>query len=599
MDEKKLRSPIVSVLGHVDHGKSSILDAIRESNIVSKEAGAITQAIGASIVPLDVIKKRCGAVMGQFKMNFDVPGLLFIDTPGHAAFTSLRKRGGALADIAILTVDINEGFKPQTFEAVDILRTSKTPFIIAANKVDLVSGFNLDAAGKSCALKQLLDAQGDGTKQLLDEKIYSLIGQFYDRFQMNAERFDRVDDYTKQVAIIPCSAKAKIGIAEILVLITGLAQKFLEQGLKINVSGPAKGTILEVKDTEGLGKTLDVIIYDGTLNVNDTIIIGTMGEPIVTRVKALFQPSPLHEMRDKKSQFVSIKHAISATGVRISAQGIETAVAGMPLVECKNDKAAIEEASEKIRAEIEEVILDTDEHGIIIKAESLGSVEAILKLFGEKNIRIRKATIGEITKKDVLDAESNYEKDPLLSAIIAFNVGIAKNLEVPKKVKVISGDVIYRLLDDYEAWTVEKKKNLEAEELEFLVRPCKVEVLPNCIFRQSNPAIVGVYVMVGTLKVGMPLTKLDSNGKMLAQVKSIQAELENITILEQGKQAAISLPGVVCGRQLFERNILYSAIPEEDFKKLKKLRKYLSEAEIQVMRELADAMRKNNQVWGV
>jgi translation initiation factor 5B len=105
--ENNIRSPIVSVLGHVDHGKSSILDAIRESNIVDKEAGAITQAIGASIVPLDVIQNKCGPLLGQLKMKFSIPGLLFIDTPGHAAFTSLRRRGGALADIAILVVDIN------------------------------------------------------------------------------------------------------------------------------------------------------------------------------------------------------------------------------------------------------------------------------------------------------------------------------------------------------------------------------------------------------------------------------------------------------------------------------------------------------------
>src|SRR5210317_242342 len=135
------RSPIVSVLGHVDHGKSSILDSIRGSNIVSGEAGAITQAIGASIIPLDVVKKKCGKLLDALNMKFSIPGLLFIDTPGHAAFTTLRKRGGSLADIAVVVVDINEGFKPQTIEAIEILRAAKTPFIIAANKVDKIGGF--------------------------------------------------------------------------------------------------------------------------------------------------------------------------------------------------------------------------------------------------------------------------------------------------------------------------------------------------------------------------------------------------------------------------------------------------------------------------
>jgi translation initiation factor 5B len=590
--ENTLRSPIVSVLGHVDHGKSSILDAIRNSNIVSKEAGAITQAIGASIVPLDVIRARCGNLLDQLKMTFTIPGLLFIDTPGHAAFTSLRKRGGNLADIAILVVDMNEGFKPQTIEAIEILRASKTPFVIAANKLDLIPGYD----NKGMGLLADLNAQSEHTKELIDEKLYKIIGQIYDRFQINAERFDRIDDYTKKIAIIPCSAKQKFGLAELLVVITGLAQKYLEENLKINVSGIAKGTILEVKESAGLGKTLDVIIYEGSLQVNDTIVIGAIDAPIVTRVRALFQPAPLHEMRDKKSSFVSIKSVTAATGVRISAPGLENAVAGMPLVSCEDNDDAIENTKANLKKEVDEVVLDTGARGIIIKADSLGSLEAVIKLFGEKNIKIRKAGIGDISKKDLMDAESNYEQDPLLSVIIGFNVNLANGAEASKKVNLIIGDIIYKLLDDYIHWTEEKKKSLEAEQLEFLIRPCKIEVMQHCIFRQSNPAIVGVFVIVGTLKVGTPLMR---DGKALTAVKSIQSELENINILEQGKQAAASLPDVVCGRNLNEGNILYSNIPEDDFRKLKKLKKYLTDPEVQVMREIAEIMRKGNAVWGI
>ncbi|MBW2990703.1 translation initiation factor IF-2 [Candidatus Woesearchaeota archaeon] len=589
---KTTRSPIVSVLGHVDHGKSSILDAIRETNIVSKEAGAITQAIGASIIPLKVIQDKCGKLLDQLKMKLTIPGLLFIDTPGHAAFTSLRKRGGALADIAVLVVDINEGFKPQTKEAVEILRNSKTPFIIAANKLDLVPGY----ANKNPALMQDIKAQHESTQQEIDNRIYKIIGQLHDRFQIQAERFDRVDDYTKQIAIVPCSAKNKMGLAELLMVLTGLAQRYMEQSLKIDVTGPAKGTTLEVKEVEGLGKTMDVIIYDGTLNVNDTIVIGGVHEPIVTRVKALFQPAPLHEMRDKKSSFVCIDNVSAATGVRISSPHIEEAVAGMPLMSTKDDDKSIEEVKKKIQAEIQEVLLDTGAQGIIIKADSLGSLEAVIKLFGEKNIKIRKASLGAITKKDMTDAESSYEQDPLLSVIIGFNVELGKNVEVSKRVKIITGDIIYKLLDDYLLWTEEKKRALEAEQIEELVRPCKVEILQNCIFRQSNPAVVGVHVLAGVLKTGTPLMK---TGKKLTEVKSMQQEKENLRRVEQGKQVAISLPGVTCGRQINEHDILYSAIPEQDFKKLKKLKKYLKDPEIEVMKEIAEIMRKENVVWGV
>jgi len=590
--ENNIRSPIVSVLGHVDHGKSSILDAIRESNIVDTEAGAITQAIGASIVPLSVIEGTCGPLLSQLKMKFSIPGLLFIDTPGHAAFTSLRRRGGALADIAILVVDINEGFKPQTIEAIEILRNSKTPFIIAANKVDLVPGY---AQKDSCVLVDFRQ-QSENTNEMVDERLYKIIGQLYDRFQMNAERFDKVDDYTKQIAIVPCSAKTRLGLAELLMVLTGLAQKFMEENLKINVSGNAKGTILEVKDVEGLGKAIDVIIYDGTLKVNDTIVIGGVLEPIVTKVRALLQPAPLQEMRDKKSHFINIKNAVAATGVRISAHGLEEAVAGMPLVSCINDEESIGSAKEKVQQEVDEVLLDTGKQGIIIKADSLGSLEAVVKLFGEKGLKIRKASLGAITKKDVADAESNYEAEPLLSVIIGFNVEIGKNVEVINKVKIITGDIIYKLLDDYTSWIEEKKKSLEAEQLEDLVRPCKLEILPTCIFRQSNPAIVGVHVQIGVLKVGIPLMK---TGRTLTNVKAIQSEGENLNRVEQGKEVAVSLPDVMCGRQINGSEILYSAIPEDDFRKLKKLKKYLTESEVQVMKEIAEIMRKDNPVWGI
>ena len=129
------------VLGHVDSGKTSILDKIRGTGVQGREAGGITQAIGASIIPIETIKKICGKLLDSLNIKLTLPGLLFIDTPGHAAFVNLRKRGGNLADIAILVININEGLMPQTIESINILKQYKTPFIIAVNKIDLVNGW--------------------------------------------------------------------------------------------------------------------------------------------------------------------------------------------------------------------------------------------------------------------------------------------------------------------------------------------------------------------------------------------------------------------------------------------------------------------------
>lgn len=588
-----IRSPICSVLGHVDHGKSSILDSIRGTCVVKGEAGLITQAIGASIIPLDVIRKKCGDLLKSLKMRFTIPGLLFIDTPGHEAFTSLRKRGGALADIAVLVVDINEGFKPQTTEAIEILKSSKTPFIMAANKIDLIPGWKPDE--KKPILAHIISQSPDVAKKI-DQKIYELVGKLHEKFEMQSERFDRIEDFTKQIAIVPCSAKTGEGLPELIMVIAGLAQKYLEQCLECDVRGPAKGTIMEVKEEKGLGKTMDVIIYDGTLKVNDTIVIGGINDPIVTKVRALFEPAPLAEMREKKAKFKSVRQVSAATGVKISAPDVEEVIAGMPLIAAKKEEE-IEKAKEQVQKEVADVLIETGQEGIVVKADNIGSLEALIKLLKDKNMLIRNASIGSITKKDIADAESNFEKDPLKSVILGFNVSLPEEVVVSKKVKIILNDVIYRLIGEYEEWSREASKNIEQMQLDILIRPCKIQLLQGYVFRQNNPAVMGVEVLRGKARTGMPL--MNEKGKKLTEIKSMQSEQKNISEAEKGKQVAVSMPGVTVGRQVKEGDVLYSFIPEEDFRKMKGLKKYLSKDEVEVIKEIAKIMRQSNAVWGV
>lgn len=583
-----IRSPICVCIGHVDHGKSSILDKIRGTSIVTKEAGRITQAIGASIIPLATIKAISGELLKKMNIKFTIPGLLLIDTPGHAAFTSLRKRGGNLADIAILVVDINEGFKPQTIECIDILKQLKTPFVVAANKIDLISGWKCNKTFLLESIKQ----QSPKVQQQIDKKLYELVGRLSE-YGFNSERFDRIEDFTKQIALIPTSAITGDGIPELLMVITGLAQKYLENCLKCDVKGDAKGTILEIKEEKGLGTTLDVIIYDGTLKTNDIIVIGGFEKPIVTKVRALLEPAPLAEMRDKKSKFAPVKLVKAATGVKISAPDIEDAVAGMPIRSCPDSK--LEKVKELVQKEVKEALIAVSNDGIIIKADSLGSLEALIKLLKEKGIDVRKASVGDIIKKDISDAEANYEKDPLKSVILGFNVKDVSSLS-GEKVKVITSDIIYRLIEDLEKWQVEKKKQEEQDELSGLIRPCKIKIMSGYIFRQSNPAVCGVDVLEGVVKVGTPLMK---DGKRITVVKSIQHERENINQAERGKQVAVSMEDVTVGRQINEGDILYSAIPEEDFRKLKEFKKHLNKEEILLMKEIAEIMRKVNAIWGI
>lgn len=583
-----IRQPIIAILAHVDHGKTTLLDSIRGTAIAAAEPGLITQAIGASIIPLETIKQKCGSLLEQLKFQLTIPGLLFIDTPGHAAFTTLRKRGGAIADLAVVVVDINEGFKPQTFEAIDILRAAKTPFIIAANKVDLIPGWRVHP-GKP--ILSSLAEQAPEVQAEFDTRLYRMVGPFYEKFGMNAERFDRVEDYTKQIAVIPCAAKYGIGLPELLMVLSGLAQKFLEQSLKVDTSGYAKGTILEVKEEKGLGKTLDAIIYDGVLKVNDTMVIGNVGAPLIAKVRALFEPAPLSEMRDRPSTFTSVKEVHAATGVKIASPGTESAIAGMPLRSCAPADAA--KIAMELQAEVSASLIQTAKEGIVIKADSLGSLEALAFLLREKGIPIMSAGIGDITKKDIADAESVH--DPLLRAILAFNV---KPLVGVFPVKLLSNAVIYRLLEDFDLWRAAQEKARAQDALFGIMRPCKVELLKGFVFRQSNPAVIGTEVLAGTLKAGLPLVKTGQT-EPLTVVKSIQHEKETLAEAKKGMQIAMAMDGVTIGRQLKEGDVLYVAVPEEHFRKLKEHKELLTADEVEVLKELAAMHRVHNTIWGI
>jgi len=577
-------------MGNVDSGKTQLLDTIRSTAIVESEPGRITQSIGCSLITTETIKKICGSLLEKNSLEIKIPGFVIIDTPGHAAFTNLRRRGGNLADIAILVIDINEGVKVQTLECIDILKQYKTPFVIALNKIDLLPGWSLN---KDKNLLENIKSQNEKAMLLHEKKLYEAVGKL-SGLEFNSERFDRIEDYTKQIAIIPISAKTGEGLPELLMVMTGLSQKFLEESLKVDIDGYAKGTVLEVKEERGLGTTIDVIIYNGSLNQNDTIVIGSLNEPVVTKVKALLEPVQSSEMRDRKTKFKQVKRVEAATGAKISAPDLDKVVAGMPLRSCSLDE--VEKVKEEIKKEVEEVVIETDKNGIVIKADSLGSLEALIKILREKNIEIKKASIGSITKKDISDAETSYEKDPLQCAVLGFNVELLPDVKIGNA-KVLSNNIIYKLIESFEQWREEARKALEAKEIEYLYRPCKLQIMKGYVFRQNNPAIVGIEVLAGTLKTGTPLMK--NEGAAITEANGMQHEQENIDIAEKGKQIAVSLPNVTVGRQVHENDILYSAIPEEHFRKLKEFKKYLTPEEIGVLKEIAEIMRNQNPMWGI
>lgn len=580
-----IRQPVVSVLGHVDHGKTKLLDRIRGTAVGDREAGAITQHIGATEVPIGRIYEMCGSIIGSKK--FTVPGLLFIDTPGHQAFTSLRARGGSLADLAVLVIDIREGLMPQTIESIHILRQYKTPFVIALNKVDTIEGWN-STADRPFVLSEK-DQQAH-TKEVFEQHMYEIISQLSSN-GVFADRYDRIDDFTKAVALIPISAKTGEGVPDLMLMLIGLAQRFLETRLT-KEEGPGKGTVLEVKEVKGLGQTLDMILYSGTLKTGATVAIGTRGAPLVTRIKAILKPKPLDEIRDPRDRFDNVKELHAAAGVKIAVQDATGVIAGAPIRVVKNAKdPSIQEITEETSIKIE-----TEEKGITIKADAIGSLEALAYEAKAAGIPIRKYGIGEITRRDVL--ESSYGNDTH-HVILGFNVSTSKDAEAEiatHSIKVLTNNIVYALIDDYKLWLDESTRQNESDKRVEFAFPAKITILPDHIFRVNKPAVVGVRVLAGRIRVGENL--IDREGKGCGTIKSVRDDDGNV-LKEgvQGDEVSVAIEGVTVGRQINENDVLYVDMIESGYKEVQKVE--LTDDEKLALSDTVAIKRRTEPFWGM
>lgn len=571
----KIRQPIVAVLGHVDHGKTLLLDSIRGTTVQHGEAGGITQHVGASHIPIGTIKDICGPLMKRLKTDITIPGLLFIDTPGHEAFVTLRKRGGSVADIAVLVVNLNIGFQPQTEESLAFLREFKTPFIVAATQVDCVTGWkpNMKSSITESASKQI-----DSARAEMDRKLYDIIIRLSE-LGFNAERFDKIEDFTKQVAIVPCSGMTGEGVPELLMMITGLAQQFLKN--KLALSDKGRGVVLEVKELKGLGTTIDVILYDGSIKRGDSIVIGGK-DPIVTKVKALLRPKPLKELRVEK-QFDSLEEVNAASGIKIAAPGLESAVAGSPMI-CVRDSRDIGKIKDEVQRDVEQVEFTRGLDGLIIKADTLGGLDAMIKIMGGENIPIRKAGVGKVNKQDVTEAQN--VRDDTRKAILAFNVDILEDAEELSKnlgIKVFQSKVIYKIIEDYTEWVRDRKNRDMQAKLEAVPRPVKLKLIKGCVFHASNPCVIGVEILSGHLKKG---ARLRRDSKIIGKVKEIQKDNNHVDSADAGDKVAISMDDPVVGRHIFENDTLVSYLTPDDKNILLEVSEKLSASEKELLKEL-------------
>jgi translation initiation factor 5B len=585
-----LRQPVLVVLGHVDSGKTSLLDTIRGTGVQGREAGGITQHIGASFFPIDTIRRLTGPLYERLaKSESPIPGLLVIDTPGHEVFANLRSRGGSAADIAIVVADVNKGFEPQTYESMEILKKRKVPFVIALNKIDLISGWR---QLNSPFVTEQVKAQDSSITGLLDEKIYNVVGSL-SRLGYNSEGFWRVKDFTKEIAIVPVSAAKNIGIPELLAVVVGLSQQFMSKRLERR-EGPARGIVLEVNEEIGLGPSANLILIDGVLRVGDTVLVAKRDKAVTTKIKALLLPKPLDEMRDPRDKFKPVSEVMSAAGIKVTSPDLDGVLAGSPLyvLENKDQETSLRPVVEdEVRKAI---ITDTNTNGIILRCDTIGSLEAIRDMLKKADVPMQKADIGYITRRDILAASAVKEKNRYLGVVLGFNVKILEeaNREAQERgIQIFNENIIYNLVRSYTEWVRYQKEHEDSILFNEIPPVCRFQFMKGFIFRRNYPAVFGAEIQIGKLR--QKVNVLNEDGKKIGTIHQIQENGKPIDEATKGEQVAVSIKDISVGRHINEGDIFYTDLRSKEAKLLLERFGYrLSQEEKDILDRLVAMKRK-------
>lgn len=572
----ELRSPICCILGHVDTGKTKLLDKIRQTNVQEGEAGGITQQIGATYFPIEAIKQKTAFLNKDNSFDYKVPGLLVIDTPGHESFTNLRSRGSSLCNIAILVVDIMHGLEPQTIESLGLLRQRKSPFIVALNKIDRLYGWK---SYPDMSFEEMLKLQPDATRAEFEDRLSRTMLAFAEQ-GLNSQVSFRNDDMRKTVSLVPTSAITGDGVGDMIMLLVSLTQKMMHESLMY--LSKLECTVLEVKVIEGLGTTIDVILSNGVLREGDKIAVCGLNGPIVTNIRALLTPQPLRELRIK-SQYVHNKQVKAALGVKICATDLEKAIAGSHLMVIKDgdDEEAIKE---EVMEDLEDMLSSVDKsgQGVCVQASTLGSLEALLSFLKDMKIPVSGINIGPVFKKDIVRASVMLESAKEYACMLAFDVKIdkeAQDMADDLDIKIFKADIIYHLFDQFTAYmtalTEQKRKDMAPQ----AVFPCVLRIVPGCVFNKRDPIILGVDVVEGILRIGTPICVVQQPGNVVCSLGRVTSIELNHRHMEQVKRGGPSVaikiehasyePARLFGRHFIESDLLYSKITRQSIDILK------------------------------
>ncbi|XP_076838732.1 eukaryotic translation initiation factor 5B isoform X2 [Brachyhypopomus gauderio] len=586
----KLRAPVVCVLGHVDTGKTKILDKLRHTHVQDGEAGGITQQIGATNVPLDTIIEQTKMVKNFDRENVKIPGMLIIDTPGHESFSNLRNRGSSLCDIAVLVVDIMHGLEPQTLESINLLKEKKCPFIVALNKIDRLYDWKRSPDTDVVAT---LKKQKKNTKDEFDERAKAVIVEFAQQ-GLNAALFFENKDPRTFVSLVPTSAHSGDGMGNLIALLVDLTQTMLAR--RLAHCDELRAQVMEVKALPGMGTTIDVILINGRLREGETIIVPGVEGPIVTQIRGLLLPPPLKELR-VKNQYEKHKEVCTSQGVKILGKDLEKTLAGLPLlVAHKEDEIPV--LKDELVRELKQTLnaIKLEEKGVYVQASTLGSLEALLEFLRTSKVPYAGINIGPVHKKDVMKASTMLEHDPQYAVILAFDVKVERDSQEMADslgVRVFSAEIIYHLFDAFTKYREDYRKQKQDEFKHIAVFPCKLRILPQFIFNSRDPIVMGVTVEAGVLKTGTPLCVPSKAFVDIGIVTSIEVNHKSVDTAKKGQEICVKIepiPGEspkMFGRHFEATDIIVSKITRQSIDALKNwFRDEMQKADWQLIMEL-------------
>uniref|UniRef100_A0A8C5SU27 Eukaryotic translation initiation factor 5B n=1 Tax=Laticauda laticaudata TaxID=8630 RepID=A0A8C5SU27_LATLA len=569
---EKLRAPVICVLGHVDTGKTKILDKLRHTHVQDSEAGGITQQIGATNVPLEAINEQAKMVKTFDKETVKIPGMLIIDTPGHESFSNLRNRGSSLCDIAILVVDIMHGLEPQTIESINLLKSKKCPFIVALNKIDRLYDWK---KSPDTDVAVTLKKQKKNTKDEFEERAKAIIVEFAQQ-GLNAALYYENKDPRTFVSLVPTSAHTGDGMGSLIALLVELTQTMLNK--RLAHCEELRAQVMEVKALPGMGTTIDVILINGRLKEGDTIIVPGVEGPIVTQIRGLLLPPPMKELR-VKNQYEKHKEIIAAQGVKILGKDLEKTLAGLPLlVAYKEDEIPV--LKDELIHELKQTLnaIKLEEKGVYVQASTLGSLEALLEFLKTSEVPYAGINIGPVHKKDVMKASVMLEHDPQYAVILAFDVRIerdAQEMADSLGVRIFSAEIIYHLFDAFTKYRQDYKKQKQEEFKHIAVFPCKMKILPQFIFNSRDPIVMGVVVDAGQVKQGTPICVPSKNFIDIGIITSIEINHKQVDVAKKGQEVCVKIepiPGEapkMYGRHFEATDILVSKISRQSIDALK------------------------------